>query len=579
MRKYSHFFILIFVCCTPQVLAQEAQLKIYGERNNDVVTLAWIPELWPLAMEGVIIKRKEGNGAWQVVTPSLVIPASYPDKDLTNVEPLASERHRLSNKLNSMIANGKANPVPEKEYFENILQNSASLSGIAFIFALDYDLILLNGFGCVDRNLKPNASYTYGFFPVFAGKVNDQPVADFNAPASGKPELDLAMEASSEVIGNNIKLRLHWRFDLEEFRRKNIKGFNLYQKKQGEKATRLNDNVIWITSKENPADLNYLVDFPASDVEYSAVPISYFGTEGELHSTKFRPAAYNIIIPAPKLSFIINNQQLNLSWEIDHAYDTLIVKFDILKKTVDENYLLTHEGNSRSRKYVAEINSSGEQSRYKIIAQTITGKEIWSNECVINYQPRAEVPPPLNLLGRIIQQEDEVFIELQWDYPQTDAEIDFRIFTNGPDGNLIFDSSYPRDLSTPFRIEVKKSRGQIYHFAVQARTASRITSPLSNEIEILAPSKILPPISITKISAVNDEVLIEWKFADGIADMQGFKILVDGVEFIPEGGTTLAQRASVLKGLPSGKHTISIIAVTQFGLEGRPSISKNIIIP
>jgi len=144
---------------------------------------------------------------------------------------------------------------------------------------------------------------------------------------------------------------------------------------------------------------------------------------------------------------------------------------------------------------------------------------------------------------------------------------------------LIYDSSLPKDIKSPFEFEIKKSRGQIYRFAVQARTPDRKTSSLSEEIEVLGPSKILPPISVTKLATVTDGVELEWKFSSDVADLLGFRILLDGDILLNESVVYKDQRSVLLPEISSGKHVISLIAVTVFGLESRPSIPKNLIIP
>ena len=579
MSSSKYLLIIIFFAHCFQASGQEARFKLYGERVDEVVRLAWIPESWPENIDGVIIKKRTGKSGWQLVTPVMVVPSSYVGKDLSNIEPSADERLRLNNKLDSMISAGKAKEVPQSEYFDKILQESASLSGIAFIFALDYDLILINGFGCVDRGIDSNINYEYGVFTVVSGDMASEPIITYNSIASKRPDIKIALETRVEVIGNNKKLRLHWQFDLEEYRYKKVKGFNIYEVEQGGTRAKLNNNVIWITSKENPADLNYLVDFPIKEVEYLAVPVSYFGYESQGYKVGFNPDTYKIHIQPPKLSYAIENHKVNFVWDMDHGYDSLIRTFKILKRTSQSGFAVVAEINSGARVYLAELNAEGEQSRYKIIAETITDKQIWSNESIINYHPQALIPMPQNFKGEVINKVSGPYIKLSWGYPQTEDAIEFRIYTEGPSGGLIYDSSLPKDIKSPFEFEIKKSRSQIYRFAVQARTPDRKTSSLSEEIEVLGPSKILPPVSVTKTAFVTNGVELVWNFSADVADLLGFRILLDGDVLLDENKISKGQRSVLLTEISSGKHTVSLIAVTVFGLESTPSIAKNLIMP
>ena len=579
MSSSKYILIILIFAISFQAISQEAKFKLYGEKVNEVVRLAWIPEYWPANMDGVIIKKRTEKSAWELVTPAMVVPSSYVGKDLSNIESSPTERLRLNNKLDSMISAGKAKEVPQSEYFEKILQESASLSGIAFIFALDYDLILLNGFGCVDRGIDSGIDYEYGVFVVLSGETQSQPVVTHKTGAVKEPDINIALAPRTKVIGNNKKLRLHWQFDLYEYRKKQIKGFNIYEVAEDTRRVKLNDNVIWITAKEDPADLNFIVDFPTTAVEYLATPVSYFGFEAEGHKIDFNPDFYKIAIQPPKLSYTIDNLKVNFVWQLDHGYDSLIRNFKILKRAEESEFVVFGETKSTARNFTAELNAQGEQSRYKVIAETITDKEIWSNESIINYTPPKMVPAPKNLVGEVINKESGPFIELKWEYPQTDETIGFRIYTEGPNGGLIYDSSLPKDIKSPFEFEIKKSRGQLYRFAVLARTPDRKTSLLSNEIEVLGPSKILPSASITQIVSVDGGVEVEWKFSSEVADLLGFRILLDGDVLLSENEINQDQRSVLLTEIDSGKHTVSLIAVTVFGLESRPSFPKNIIMP
>ena len=574
--KFLYIILLIGYVSTS--FAQDAKFKIYGERTGEVVSLAWIPEFWPANMEGVIIQRRSGSGNWEAISNKTIVPSSYAGKDLSNVEQSAGEQKRLNDKLIDLIANGKAKPMSEKDYFENILQNPVRLSGISFVFAIDYDLMLLNGFGCTDRKVISGYAFEYGIFPVVSGAMANEPIATYHSPADDQPDFNLKVETKAEVIGNNAKVRLHWHFDLMKFREMGIKGFNIYYQKDREGKKLLNDKIIWITSNNNPADLNYLISFPETNINYYAVPVSYFGTEGEGYRLPFQPGIYNISIPAPKLTFELEDQTLKLNWLLEHGYDTLIREIKVMKKLSTNDFEVVATLDATYRDFNEDMNDAGEKARYKIIAEAQIGREIWSNEVIVTYTPMKLVTTPGNLNGKIIKKEGVYYIKLTWDYSEKVSDVAFRIFTDGPRGNLIYDSSFPHELKSPFEIEVKRIRGELKHFAIQAISTERKTSSLSNEIELITPTIILPPINITKLEVVANEVNLDWKFSDEIVDLNGFEILVDSEVYLSENEVNKEKRATILKGLAPGKHYVIITAITQYGLQ-KSTYKKSFLIP
>lgn len=572
MRLVSILNILL-LCLSYISTAQVSRFKLYGERNKDKIQLAWIPEEWTDNMKGVIIKRKVNQSDWQTLSQNMIVPASYIDKDLSNVEPFSSEQERLKNKLKTLIDNQKAKPISDKEYIEEILPDKTKHASIAFIFAIDYDLMLLNGFGFIDREINENTQYEYGLFPANGSEIANEPVATLSMLKDGR-DVNIPMESLAEVVGNNKKLRLHWIFDLQEYREKEIKGFNIYQV-IGEDQTRLNENVIWITSKNDPADLNYIINFPDQESTFKAVPVSYFGTEGMPNEIHFKPASYLIKIPAPDLSCSSSSTNSKLSWTISHQYDSLVSQY-IVEEYSNGKFNVLEKTSAILREYVINDDRST-ISKYRVTAQTVTGKDIWSNECVVSRNKKEIIAAPANLKGEIVQKDGKYFIELSWSYDDTE-DHEFRIYTDGPGNNLIYDSSLPGEVSSPYLIEIIKSRSEKRKFAVLARNSDRKNSDLSNQVEVLTPSLRLPPVSINSISNEEDGIKIDWRFSDSILDLDGFIILIDNEPVLTENEVNRDLRSFRLDNISKGRHEVKIIAVTSFNVESDPSISKTITI-
>lgn len=536
--------------------------KVYGEHNGDHLTLAWIPESWTPAMTGVIIKRKEDNGPWLPVSDKAYIPASYVGKNLSNVDQLVSEQERLDKKLSVLINEGKAKPVSHDEFKERLVTSPNPGASIAMIFAMDYDLIRLNGFGLIDRDVKPESTYTYGVFSVINGATAAEPAGEITISFEGPDEI--TMKSGFEVIGKNKKLRLQWEFDLKTYRASNFKGFDIFAIINSQRV-KLNNNLIWITSKEEPGILTYLTDFPAEQTAYAAVPVSYFNRSGKEQSFSFDPNYYTAVILAPVLEGRVNDDLIELSWSIDHKYDTLIDKV-IISSWQGNGFEAIAELKSSDRKY--EVTSKVEGlSRYRLSLHTKAGRIINSNDKVISLKKNSFVESPSNLTGEVITDTTGNFIQLSWSYPADQGERSFRIFTEGPDGNLIYNSALSRNVNSPMNIPVRSFAGKKVRYAVQAMDSQRNKSTLSDSIEVITPSKRLPQPRILKVQMVDGQSILDWSFSDQYMDLKGFRVYINDEEVGNENEITITERQIVLPSIEPGIHTVAIQAISIYGLE------------
>lgn len=564
--KTKHLMLIwIGLALTWQALAQEAKLAIYGERSMDAVKLAWIPEVWPKNMDGVIIKKRIPGSNWSSLNTVPFAPFISMKRDLYETEPAPAERTRLVDKLKGLISSGRAREINQDDFYTEVLSKNSAQSSITLQFAMDYDMMLLTGTGCIDRDAVDEVM-EYGVFPVVNGKEVGDPVA-VTKIVQFKNNPTLEMTPSFEVQANRKQVRLFWEFDLTFFRDFLFQGFNIYAVAENGQQAKVNKRPIWITSKENPAKLTYLVDLPGQITTYTAVPLTIFGTETLGKSLEFDPAAATKVISAPILTTNTVQGNLLLRWELDHSLDEYIEVIEVHRKPVGAEYSLVKLLASSAREFIFPVSDTGEQSRFRIILQQKGAGQIWSNEKAVNILPSTKVPAPENLKAEIVEDNSTYFVELKWDFPGDASTRTFRVFTEGSQGDLIYKSSLQGEIKSPYRIEIINRIGRKERYAIQAMATDRTKSRLSNEVEVITPTISLPPIQFVKQEQTNGGVKLDWKFSEKVPDLQGFRLTIDGEPMLDTDDLNREKRSVILQDLTPGVHKAIIVAVTTFGIE------------
>ena len=560
MSKKNLLILLVFIFWQ-QGYAQNPQFKFLGELHSDFAKLAWIPEHWPSNMTGVYIKRLNSDGSWISISTSEVEPYSSINKDLGNVESLPSEQNRLSEKLKNMIDEGRAKPVTPEQFKEKLTSVANPGASIAMIFAMDYDLMLINGFGLIDRKIDLK-EITYGIFPVINGKIASEPASTLVLSQFKSP--DIHMTGKAKVVGNNRQLRLNWEFDLADYRSQNIKGYDIIVE-AGNTRRKLNNNTIWITSNKEPGVLTYLTAFPDDQITYYAVPISYFNSTGQAQTIDFNPIPYITKIPPPVLTGETTGSGARLSWKFDHVYDSLIKNIEVYSWDSD-GYTSIAELPSTQREFTVNGGSSQTQ-RYRIALKTESGLHVNSNDQIIYFKQQAKIPPPENLQAEIILDSAINKVQLKWDYPDDIEGISFRIYTMGPDKELIYNSYLSRNVSSPMDIPVRSFMSNMETYAVQAMDHDRNKSELSNAVSIITPSMRLQTPRINAVENINGKPVLQWGYADSYLDLKGFQVFVNGKQVANENQLLAETRAWPITELSPGIHEVTIKAVSIYGLE------------
>jgi hypothetical protein len=583
--KKSNFFIVVLVGfllifrSTPGY-AQPVELTLIGEGNGDVIKLGWLPKAWPAGMTGVKIQRRVAAGNWELLTTDEVYPGSGLDKSLENVEPSPKERRRLRLKMSDLIAQGSLQPQTRQVYRQEILADPGNLPMLAFVFSTDYDIMLLNGFGFIDRGVPSGQNLEYGIFPVIEATMSEVPAATFKWVSGTKPDNTLAMQGEIEIVGNKKDLLLKWEYSRRYFKENQLKGFNIYQV-QGNDKKKLNDSPVIVMSRDDPATLTRRVAFPDTDekITFMAVPVSYFETEAEPAVIEFDPALYAVDIVAPKLSARSEKAQVLLSWALADGSRKAVTGFKLMRKAEGEEYVKIAELRSAVSTYRDNGAELGRYYFYRIVAVPVGGgADVWSNEVVLQHMDNGIPGQPTNLQGQMVQENGASLVRLTWDYPQESRPVTFRIFIDSPFGDLAHDTSIAPITTTGYDYELKKSRSGIYHFAVQAMTEARLKSVLSNQIEVVSPSTSLPPISIWPIEQIGNDIVIYWDYSNDIADLAGFRVYNNGVLTADENTVTQNNRSYRVRDLDAGDYRLSIEAVTRFGLVSKRSSERKMIV-
>ena len=571
---------LILMLQATMMNAQNADLKIIGEGNGDLIKLGWLPKIWPQGMSGVKIQRKVNGGDWLLLTTDEIYPAAGLDKPLDNVESSSAEQDRLHQKMSDLIEQGKLKPNSREVYLDMILSDAKNLPMLAFVFATDYDIMLLNGFGFVDRGLKPGQNLEYGVFPVINSMMSAEPVATFEWTSGSKPDNALEIKSKIEIIGNKKSVLLKWEYDRDAFKVKQFKGFNIYQV-IGEDKTKLNNSPVMVMSSDDPATLTRKISFPETEekIKFIAVPVSYFETEGEPAVIEFNPAAYSGKISPPNLSAESIENVVLMTWSMEPDAEKSITGFEIHRKQEGGDYQVMAALTATERAYQDVSAGSGKYYFYRLIAIPAGGMaQVWSNEVVLQHVDKSLPEPPVNLYGEIVQENGVTFARLKWDYPEGGAPVTFRIFIDSPFGDLAHDSSIDPLTTNNYDFEIKKSRSDIYHFAVQAITENREKSALSNQVDVVSPSTSLPPISIWPIEKVDNDVVIYWDYGNDIADLAGFRVYNNGTLIADENTVDKQTKSYRARELESGNYRFAIEAVTQFGLVSKRSREMNMTV-
>ena len=574
MIKTSSLITLLFAVTS--LFSQELGAKFVGEGDRDLVKFFWLPESWPQELDGFFVKRKPVNngtqGDWQDVNNTIIYPEISQDKSINNVETSPSEQQRLRDKLGQLISSGAMRPLSRSDYYTEVLSIKDQLDGVSFLLLVDYDLVLLNGFGLIDRFVPQADAYVYGLFPQINGQISPDPIETFDWTYGSSPDLQLDMTPTSKIRRKNINLR--WEFDITRFRELELKGFYVYKINPQRDTTRLTDDFIVMTQTENPAFLTYSAPFEERDTAsvYFARPITYFNTEGDASVLRVRPSQLvQATVPPVLQELEIQTDKINLAWEFPVDNNSAIQGFKVQRKkslaSPFEDVSDVIDANIRS----FEDNNLNGPSRYiyRVIAITNQGLELWSKNEIIQYAPQKKIGEIENLKAEVVQQEGRFLIRFTWDYEGAES-TQFRFFTDNPDrtGLAWVQRVDPID-GASYDYEVRTSISQLAGFGF-APVVDGKQGVVSDKIEVITPSKRLPFINLWPLDQKENIVTLNWEYRE-LLDLKGFRLYQNDEVILDENQLNGTSRQWQSAELDPGNYTYSIEAVSIYGVASQRS--------
>jgi hypothetical protein len=563
---------------------QNIKCRFYGEGDKNIVRLMWLPESWPQNLSGFDIKRRHANGEWELLNKTPIIPEMSLQKDLGNVEPSASERERLKDKLKQMIDKGKTKEITNEAYLNRLRTDTNAVYALYVPVAVDYDFALLNGFGLVDRTIKPGEN-EYGLFPIINGKPSDKPVATYKWTYGTSPDLNVKVTPTVKPAAKG-KLQISWTVDAAAYKKLNINGFNVYRKTKGGDLVKLNSTPIWINTNTAQPVASYYDDVKENTIyTYAIVPNSLFGTEGPRTTVDFDPAKLPPPVAPPKLYTNPDRKTpgpgIEFNWDFEKSGEKDIKGFILARKGENDKEYKAHTEmlKPETRSYLDTKDLvAGKYYTYRLSAIRKDGAILRSNELLLLYIPTMKPLPPVGLKGTWEQEGDHFYILLEWKpNPKDTLAKSYHIYASSPpDRTLMWQASIPEQKGISYKYEVFNDYEATYRFAMTAMSRYGQESSLSDSIEVFTPTTLMPDVRIWPFTVDSNRITLNWDYKT-FKDLKGFRLFQDGDMIADEKVLGKDTRKWVSGALQYGtRYTYELMAVSTYGVMGRKSL--NIVI-
>jgi fibronectin type 3 domain-containing protein len=587
MNKYLRisFFLFLLPATT---WAQKEEIKLFGEGNIREVKLLWIPSTFAPGMQGYEVRRREVNGnqkgEWKTLNASVIVPSVDPLKDLSNVDSDPENRGRLKAKLEKNIADKKLKPISSTEFIGKLQKDPEAAKGLAIGFALDYDMALLSGFGFIDRNVPPAMAYEYGLFVVGDGKASAEPLTVYKWQYGTTPDLHLDFKIIPGVLAKSRQVELKWKFNSGDFRKKEIKGFNVYRNGADGKFRLLNPEPVMVQLKGDSSEA-FFYDREAEagrNYTYSIATLSLLETEGPRVHLEYQAAMFmNENIPPPVITEVkgttLKPAGVMVSWTFDKASESKISGFYVQRSDLPEGYKNVSKLLPATQRTYTDISGMANRSyfKYRVVAVDKKQQEYFSNENIIYQETEMPPPQPRNLRGAWKKENGRYFIDLQWDGKKAGDTLTsgYRLYANFPPSKeLTYKASIPLITENNYRYEVFNLASATYKFRISAVNPYGTHSELSDTLTVYAPSQHLDNISFRTVKGDSDRVMLSWEYDKEIKDLAGFRIFRDGKLVADEKTLTARERQWTDRQVEKGvSYVYEIQAVSMYGIESRRS--------
>lgn len=572
----------LFLFLSFGVFSQTLDCKLIGEGNGDIVRLKWVTYAWPQNLDGFFIKRRNvtnGNtSSWTSLHADLIYPELSTKKSYANVEPLAAEQKRLSDKLVQMLAAGNAREISRTNFYQEILSNPGQLQNLRVGFVVDYDLALLEGFGLIDRNMTAGQTYEYGLFAQYKDQpVAGQPLNTYTWKYGTRPDLSLKTEVKIKRAGRKGNVEVIWKVNTEEMTRKSIAGFFLYKKTGNGAYIKLNNTIQFVSLQNKMEELIYRDQITDDNilVSYAAAPVSVMGSEGEFIEVNYSINTLDVSLVSPILGYIntIGDEEKPFFEWTFNAADELYIKGFILERKLAaaKVYEKVSDVIAKDQRMYTDnsINKAGLYT-YRLVTIKNDNTTAEGQETQVNYTFVPAPPAPVNLVGKYLPGADQDYIELNWMPPKTGDVIigEYHVYMATPsDKELYDDATFPLVKGNSCQVKVGSyQRGQ-WKFALAAVGAGK-ESEQTQTITVFAPSKEIAAVNNTYLQITDSKAKITWVYyGESIPDLAGFRIYQNGELVANEAVLIATSNEWTSKALEKGKkYTFEIVALTTYGV-------------
>ncbi|MDH5367489.1 MAG: hypothetical protein OEW67_10910 [Cyclobacteriaceae bacterium] len=194
-----------------------------------------------------------------------------------------------------------------------------------------------------------------------------------------------------------------------------------------------------------------------------------------------------------------------------------------------------------------------------------------------------EVPVPEGLKGKYISTDSVNYINLSWDHKSTTDSLTtgYNILVNfPPEDKLLILGKAGIVFTNNYNFTIKNNYSSKYRFAIIGvqNFPNVKRSLLSDTIEVITPSIVLPNIEIKELKSRGENIILKWEYDYSIADLKGFRVYVNGNIFADENKISSNTDQLYFSYKENGEFIFQLSAVTNSGLESRLSQQKMIAI-
>ena len=590
--------IISFLAFTLLTFAQN-NYQLHGEGNDKKVSLIWSVNKWEDNLEGVFIKRrsisKKGEKSqWVKLNQALLTVGNSKSKDLSNISNSKElteiiEKNRDVFLSNPADARTKINEIEQTE-FQDKLKDPQAVEMLLLMFYFDFDLALIYGFGYVDNKVPKSYKYEYGLFPVINGIESSAPTATYEWKYGDNPDLSVKIK-KQKIKNRRNKIQLTWIFDAKDLdKKKNIAGFNVYRKPQGNKIEKLNPVVIWIDKSTAKRALYYndIIDDPEKKYTYSTAPVSIFKNEGDKYELEFNPKDHDTITP-PILTSNVNSGDdfiadgVQLKWEFEQKKEFRVLGFIVERRIMPniEYEAISDTIDPSQREFIDKKLpvGKGQNFHYRITAIQDESYPLWSNIERLFYDPKPDLSKStLTATPKI--ENDKILVELSWNGSEKNLNLaqGYGIFTDRSGGIIAYEPGIQPIKGFNYNYQIEGATGTNYLFAIALIDNNEVATIVTDTVKVTIPTTTLPYISIWPISANKQKVTINWKYKNNIADLTGFRVYMNETLLTDEQKIGKDLRSWTTADLEPGKYSFQIEAVTSFGVRSPRSNKVKIIV-